>query len=345
MIVLTQEQAARLIWKDQFAHSVLRPLRLSDGRYALPESALTKPEHARWHNILRQGSIEADETLTFDAGTNTDSFFVDVDGTNMIVYIGNSRLRTFGYPAPNLFDIPTTGLYRFECRYNNDLRDPNETEYHDRKFGRRRSELLQQNNFFQDGETLWCSWTTILTDERDGLDQQNNAIIFQWHQPSSTIIPAPPMVVILNSGELGVVSRYTNTATTSLPTIHYVGPVPESWVITHYVMAGTLGENGHLDMWINGEKVVDEDAGIGYWLEPGGIVDYYVQAGIYMDNSRTVDSLYHANIEFGTVDLSDRIDNPLAVPAPEGGWPVTPDTPYPSDTLYPASNLYTGEAA
>ena len=96
MIVLTEQQAAQLLWKNQFRHSVLRPLRLTDGRYALPESVLTAPEHARWRALLSQGTIVAAGSLTFDTTDPDDFYFTTPSGVMMSLYTGGALPATFG---------------------------------------------------------------------------------------------------------------------------------------------------------------------------------------------------------------------------------------------------------
>lgn len=332
MIVLTEQQAAQLLWKNQFRHSVLRPLRLTDGRYALPESVLTAPEHARWRALLSQGTIVAAGSLTFDTTDPDDFYFTTPSGVMMSLYTGGALPATFGYPAPSLFDVPSPGLRRHEARYNPDVNSA------DHGHLRKRVELLQYSPAgYVSGDTVWASWSTIISDQRAGFDQAANTIIHQWHQHPSSALASPILDVTLNSGVLAINTRSSATGTTTQN--RYTGSTPATGVLTHFVIKGVLGYSGHLTVWIDGAQVYDGAMPLGYYSES---LPYLarIQSGIYMDNTRSVDVLYHANLEFGTTDLSARVDNPLPFPGTPEGWPVDPTALYPDDTLYPASNLY-----
>lgn len=339
MIVLTAEQAGKMIWKDQFSHAVLRPIRLSDNRYALPESALTQPEHARWRSILNAGSIEDSATLTYST-TSPTNYRPSVNGHQMYLRINTDDIdpASYGYPAPRLFDIPSPNLLRFECRHGNDLLT---TDYGN---NRRRVEI-SENDYetnYGSGDTLWDSWSTIITDQRAGFDMNATSIIHQWHHASnagfSTMYSPPPFAVILNNGQLTIGTRYGNGGV-SVGTTHYTGPAPDTGAITNFVVSALLGASGHINIWMNGEQIVDVDTPIGYYDESPPYLAY-VQTGIYMDNTHTVDVIYHANLEFGLTDLSARIDNPLPIPAPPEGWGTSTPVIYPADDLYPINNLY-----
>ena len=94
---------------------------------------------------------------------------------------------------------------------------------------------------------------------------------------------------------------------------------PASGAVTNFVLQGTLGVLGHWNIWVNGVQVVNVDTNIGYTVEA---LPYLarVTTGIYMDNVRSVDALYHANVELGLTSLSARIATPLAVTTPPDGW-------------------------
>lgn len=329
MIVLTDEQAGKLLWKDQFGHALLRPIRLNDGRYALPESVLTQPEHARWREILNQGSIESAGSLTFDSISDED-YRLDVDGVEMNLYMGEATPRSFGYPAPSLFDIPNTGLYRFEAQYNSDLGSI------DRSRNRRRVELLQYSpDGYQPGDTVWSSWSTIITDQRAGFDQGATTIFHQWHANPSSAHGAPILDFTLTGGVFYINSR--SSASSGATQNRYMATAPAANEITNFVVSGLLGSSGHLTVWMNGAQIYDGAIPLGYYSES---LPYMarLQYGIYMDNVHSADVLYHANIEFGTTDLSARVATPLPLPAPPEGWPII--THYPDTSLYPGTNLY-----
>jgi hypothetical protein len=88
------------------------------------------------------------------------------------------------------------------------------------------------------------------------------------------------------------------------------------------VVAGKLGQAGHLDVWLNGTQVVNVDTAIGYYLDPTTI-EYgyaYPHFGIYENNYFDPTIVYYANPEWGVTSLLDRVTNPLPVTVPPGGW-------------------------
>ncbi len=334
LIALTEVQAGQILYKDQFAYAALSPLRLTDGRYVVSAAALAQPEHAVWRSVLAAGTIVDSASVTIDSA-NVPQFMVTISGILLGLYMGETRPAFMGYPAPRLFDTPNTDLYRFEARYDSDPAS------RDRARLRRRVELIQSSPAgFQSGDTVWAAWSTIITDARDGFDQDTQALIHQWHQHPSSIYGPPPLGVVLTGGMLSVNNRSADSATNDQV---YLAAAPDSWEVTHFVIQGTIGQSGHLRVWINGEKVCDKDTHIGYW---GESLPYLarVTTGIYMDNVRTVDALYHANVAFGANDLSARVDTPLAIPA-QGSATWIDDTTgpivhYPDGDMYPATNLY-----
>ena len=336
MIVLTAEQAAQLLYKDQFADAILRPLPLTDGTYAVPETALTDPRHARWWSILKQGSIVSSGSLTFSSDRQT--FYIPVDEHNMFLYL-SSHPELFGYPAPSIFDLPADDLYRFEIRYNPDVGSLDSS--HDN----RRVELMQPDaDGYVAGQTLWASWSTIFNDQRDGFQGTYSTIIHQWHQDRTSVNVYPFLTVVLRDGGLEIGTRSSIDGGTFHT--HYYEPFePPSGIPTHFVLSGLLGNPGHLNGWLNGEQIINVDIPIGYYAEsplPPKLA--IIQFGAYMPNVRSVDVIYHANMEFGTTDLTSRIAAPLAINVPDDGFgdatTYPTSDPYPATDLYPATNLY-----
>lgn len=327
MVVLTAEQVGKFIWQDQTTYSHLRPLRLDGNTYALPVAVLDQPEHALWRSIFQRGQIVAASLLTVDSFSSYD-YRLAVDGLEMALDIGSTRPNVW-QPRP-VFTIPSPNLYRFECARNSDRPSA------DRKNGRRRVELAQVDGdfYFVDGDTVWASWSTVFTNQRAGLDGNNLSIFHQWHQHPDSAISAPPFAMYLDGGTMFIGSRNPSGGTEL-----YSAPAPASWVPVNFVVAVTLGEYGHVDVWIDGEQVVDVDTGVGYYGE-GLPYLAYVKSGIYMNNTSTVDVVYHANLEFGLSDLSARVDNPLPLPALRiNGWPITA-VPYPASNGYPSTALF-----
>lgn len=336
VIVLTEQQVGQLIYKDQFAHATLMPARLTDGRYILPLSTLTQPEHARFRPILKAGSVEDLSTLTVDT-SRRDGYYLTAPGDDALMglYIGGSTSAPFGYPAPSLFDIPATGLWRFECRRSNDLASPDRASY------RRRTEMLQNNpGGYQSDDIIWASWSLIITDQRAGFDANALTLIQQWHQhPEMSVSLPPPMAFVLDGGVLSLVNRSPDGATGSTL---WSRSAPASWEVVSFVMQCKIGADGFVKLWVDGNRVVDVSTNVGYTFES---LPYLIrmQWGVYMDNTYTVDALYHANVEFGTDSLYSRVDFPLDISAPPDGWPVTYTGRthlYPETTLYPDTALY-----
>lgn len=313
MIVLTSQQTAHLLWRDTFYDAKLRPLRLSDGRYALPESVLTDPRHARWRSLLKQGTTESAGGLTFSPPANGADYSTFVDGKEMYVQIG-APTETYGFPGPRLFDIPLENLYRFESHTNNGNESGGDKSHY-----RRRVELIQPDeDGYSDGQTLWAAWSTILTDQRDGFVGNNGTLIHQWHGDWASSGPGPVVWLTLDSGNLLINSR--SDVDNWVSHQHYSQPFsPTTGTPVNFVVSGLLGASGHLNVWMDGTQIVNVDTPIGGYIEPHTVLAF-MQFGIYMDNIRQPDVIYHANMEFGTSDLSARIASPISVSTPPGGW-------------------------
>jgi hypothetical protein len=346
LIKIPAEKAAEFIWKDQFSYAILRPLRDVDNFYYLPVTVLSQVEHSRWRTFLNQFPVVRSETVTITPVSYIASYDFRVNTYNqdnaddLALDIGSQHPEAWGYPAPNLFSMPAPRLYRFECRHNSDR------PAGDRKGGRRRVELVQYNDsgtYYDSGDTVWSAWTTILTDQREGIDGFNAGLFHQWHQAPGTHVPPPPFAMAFSGGQLFIQTRSSLDSGPGgfVNHTHYLGDAPESWVPQNFVVAATWGEFGHLDVWLNGEKIVDTDTPIGYYAEGLPYLGY-MKMGLYIDNTHTVDVLYHANIEFGMTDLSDRIENPLPLPPPGiDGWPGSPGPiVYPDTTVYPAHDVF-----
>ena len=314
MIVLTAAQTAHLLGRTNFADAALWPRRLNDGQYALPESVLTDPRHARWRSLLQAGTITAVGSLTFQAPVDSaaSGYSVLVDSKEMLINIG-TPWYSYGVPGPDLFDIPATNLYRFQVFHNN---DPNSADY---THNRRRVEFSTSDSAgYADGTTVWAAWSTILTDIRAGFQGNNGGIIHQWHNHHSSTAPYPPYWMGFSGGNLSVSSR--SSADGSAHT-HYSQPWnPATGTAVNFVEQITFGASGHINVWKDGTKIVDVDTPVGYYSEGLPVIAYPVW-GNYMDNIDTTnDVIYHANIEFGTSSLSARVASPTSVSTPPAGW-------------------------
>lgn len=301
--VFTAEQAANLIWRSQFQDALLAPRRLSDGRYALPESVVDDRRFALYRHLLTQGTVEADAGLTFVAADA--DFRIDQGGQPMYLSAGNVG-HAFGIPAPN--------VYRFELRQD-------ESGYGgDPANGNRRAELVSAGERYSAGQTIWESWSMVIGTQRAGFGTPDNlGIVHQWHSVDTTTSRSPIFGIGLTGGMLNVYTRSDLHGATRDD--HYTTPAPASGVVLNFVVAGKLGASGHLNVWINGIQVVNVDTPIGYYNDDAGARALaYPHWGMYMRNAPTVNVLFHANVEWGTSDLSARIATPLAVTTPPDGW-------------------------
>jgi hypothetical protein len=83
------------------------------------------------------------------------------------------------------------------------------------------------------------------------------------------------------------------------------------------VISGLLGQSGHITVWLDGTQIVNADAPIGYYNDDGGARALaYPHWGLHQTNVDAPSVIYHANMEWGTADLSSRVDTPLPVMTP-----------------------------
>lgn len=166
---------------------------------------------------------------------------------------------------------------------------------------------------------MWSSFSFVVGPSHgpfDGNAKQN--IIHQWHSVDTTENRGPVVRVELIDGNLEIRTQ-SDAAGTSI--VRYRALRPADGEVQNMVIAGLLGQAGKIRAWLNGTQIVNTDASIGYYEDDGGSRALaYPQWGLYQTNVDAPSIIYHANMEWGTTDLSDRISAPLAVKAPSGGW-------------------------
>lgn len=312
MIVLTAEQCGQVLLRDMYRESFLRPLLLTDGRYGIPDNVLNDPRQAHVRAILRQGTIVADNSVTLVASADQNYTLITVDGKNLYLGFatGFNWERAWPYPHHGPLTVVAPHLYRFEARYNDDHLS------YDWENNRRRVELAQPDTTGpQMGQTWWTAWSTILPDERTALNGPNGTLIHQWFKTGS----GPFVYVTIDAGQLALATR----SNAGVYTTRYNAAFnPATGTPQNFVMRGVLGEAGHLDVWWNGNQVLNLDVPLGFWdvPSPNDPAYLHIASGIYQQNVTERCVLYLANLEFGTADLSARIASPLAVTVPPGGW-------------------------
>lgn len=305
-LVFPSWRAANLWNRGVLPNAKMKPTRLSDYTYAVNEDTLTDPAFSLERPTLREGVVTADNTLTLADDSRAHHFFwIEVDG--QVCYLAaNDTDYALSMPADN--------VYRFEVRQN----DYSPTAS-DRLGNRRRSELISNQDQFDSGDTVWVSFSFFIpTDTAASFDTEipnyspnrDGATIFQWHAPAG-VSGGPWFNIELNNGNLEVVTRSSVTGN-AVPVIRYSDTRPTDGYLHDVVMEATLGESGQVSVWLDGTQIVDSPTiPVGHY-DSSSVIGY-PQFGIYQNNFDDPSVIYHANVEWGTDDLSDRVDNPLTV--------------------------------
>ena len=231
------------------------------------------------------------------------------------VIVDSQPMRRQAATRDYSFAIPAPNVYRFEVRKNDfGWRG-------DKANNNRRSELVSEGDRYYSGQTLWSSFSFVVGPEHgsfDGRSEHNQ--ITQWHSVDTDIKRRPVFDIQLKGGNLVVTTR-TETNKSELGNVHYSYLRPRDGVVHNVVVAALLGEEGHLDVWLDGTRIVDVETAIGYYNDDDGTRALaYPHWGIYESNVDDPAVVYHANIEWGLRQLSDRVAKPLEVTRPPGGW-------------------------
>jgi hypothetical protein len=184
--------------------------------------------------------------------------------------------------------------------------------------------MLQQG----EGTDLYYSWSTMFPAEYPNVTGSGMFQIFtQWHQ-AQNIGNAPPVVMNIVADEM----RLTNYITSAV-----LWHAPLNRGVWHdFIVHAKWSSDpsvGFLELWYNGEKVVDH--AYGPTLFPGTWV--YLKQGLYRNNAIVPTAVvYHDGMTVATA-LEDVLQTPPApgtTPPPSPTPP--PDTTPPTDTTPPA---------
>lgn len=292
------------------------PRLLRNGRYALPTSVLQDPEYAAAADLLSQW------THTDVAPADYDDEAAADDSSVFTFAVAGRLMRQVGRPSS--LTMPNPGVFRFEV-------EPDDFGgSFDSASGSRRSEIIARR---QDGVglgTVWSSFCLVLGDT-PGLSSAGRGIVHQWHSADEDARRTPVLFIDVANGQLSIrtcssARVYGDEATgaqtpeSGVQVLHYSTSVPSRGARTHVTLQATFGPDGHLNAWINGDQVVDKETPIGYFDDladgSGRSVLGYPHWGLYTTNRPDSEVVYVANPEWGIGnDLSDRIKNPLPVPA------------------------------
>lgn len=316
-LCFTPESASNLRYHGS-GSAKLEPVRLSDGRYAYSESALTDRRFAVQRPLLKAGSVEDDSTLTFLGAEEIN----DVDSGVIRLTIDGHACYLSAEMAAHAFSIPATNVYRFELRKD-------EANWYDLANNNRRSEIGMFNSVesFAKGETVWWSSSFVIGPDHEPFDAggTNHNALVQWKPMTFPVNGGHPvMVANLSGGNFEIYTRSDDAAPPNNKVTHYSAPRPVDGTVHNLVLTATLGEqtidSGHITVWLDGAQIVDADTSIGHYNEPNTTEYMFTRFGMYQTNVPSPCTIYHANPEWGTADLSARISTPLAVSTPPGGW-------------------------
>lgn len=280
----------------------LRPRLLTDGRYALPEAALTDPAYAAAASVLSGWSVETPTDYATITEQAKAPLFITVDGKQMFTAGRRAALT-----------MPHDDVFRFEVRANDFASLSDSTNKN------RRCEIISHQADGVGAATVWTAFSVILG-AHPGLSKTTHGIVTQWHSVDTSIARAPILSVNYASDGLKIrtASSASLTGGSGNYVVQYTTTRPAAGVKTHFVMQATFGELGHLNAWVNGTQVVNVDAPIGYYTDltdgSGRTILGYPHFGLYTANQPDTDIVYIANPEWGTADLSARIATPLPVP-------------------------------
>lgn len=293
------------------------PRLLRNGRYALPSGVLDDPAYASVTDLLSGWSMAHIADDDYEAAADEVG-----DASDFILAVDGKLMRQAG--RPSALTMPEPGVFRFEVR-----RDDFAGSY-DADSGSRRSEVVARQ---QDGvgeATVWSSFCLVLG-STPGLAQAGRGIVHQWHSVDDGGSGRTPVLFVdVANSQLTIrtcssAHLYGDDAVGSqnpqsgVQVPHFVTRVPEAGEHTYLTLRATFGAQGHLDVWLNGDQVVDADTPIGYYEDladgSGRTVLGYPHWGLYTTNRPDTEVVYIANPEWGHQSLAERISDPLPVPA------------------------------
>lgn len=268
------------------------PRLTADGRSAVSTNVVGKSSYSDLDSVFLRSSIEtvADWCSSLEAVTTLD---------NKPVYLSNVKKQyAVSEVQPNIF--------RFEV-HENDYATSN-----DLKNGNRRSEIVPlKTNGWASGDTLWMAFSVVRGPSPTMMLTDVPSRFGYCMQIHSGVSGMPP-VCVLNYAQ-GLLRVFTmSDASPGQFMVRHSQAIPEVGVIKNFVFAATLGESGHLSAWIDGVLSIDLDCPIGFYLSQSGSLGH-PQYGFYTKNWNTVDTVYLANIEWGSESLLGRVLSPTPV--------------------------------
>ena len=290
------------------------PRLLTDGRYALPATALQDSSYAVAAEMLSGWHLNdvGDDELDSQANSEGVAEFTFSTGGNLMRQVGR----------PSSLTMPSAGVFRFAV-------EPDDFGgTYDSDSGSRRSEIVARRQDGVGAGTVWSSFCLILG-STPGLSSAGRGIVHQWHSADEDARRTPVLFVDVANSEFTIrtcssAHLYGKNATGSatpqsgVQVVHYSASAPRAGEKMNITLQATFGKTGHLNGWINGDKVIDADTPIGYYDDlsdgSGRTVLGYPHWGLYTTNQPETDVVYIANPEWGTKDLSSRVNAPLFVP-------------------------------
>ncbi len=231
--------------------------------------------------------------------------------------VDSKPMDLFAAGVPHAFSQPAPNVYRFEV-HKDDFGWSG-----DSKNLKRRSELISRGERYRAGSTLWTSFSFAVGPDRkpfNGGSKQN--IIHQWHSVDTNKSRGPVVRVELIDGNLEIRTESDQKVKGGPQSVvRYRAMRPTDSAVHNLVISGRLGRDGHINAWLNGNQIVNADAPIGYYNDDNGKRALaYPHWGLYQSNVKAPSIIYLANLEWGTDSLAHRIQSPLPVEKPEGGW-------------------------
>lgn len=276
MLILTANQMLQVRVQYNKQH-LIRPRLLADGTFAVSENVLTDPYHSQVRSILEQGEV----TDTYASLTN--------NGSGEYLYI-DGKLCTVDADTYSWSIVPTSAGHKFKLI---------EGDY-------QRSEFVGRTDTFGPGDEVWQAFTFELND-REGFEDVSPppswGFVAQWHAPNTD--RSPVLYYDCGNDSFRIVTRSDDLGPDE-EEVHYTSSLPEGpmSVVTRFI----VGEDGELQVWLNGVEVVNVDVSIGFYEDSGDLC--YLQWGNYHQPEALTSSATVSNMRWGFDDLSSKINNP-----------------------------------
>lgn len=304
--------AALRPWSLQESGGIrLSPLLLTDGSYALPAEIASNARFAA--------------ALPFIAGWATatpapSDYVPQISGqltAQLELLVNGKTMRHVGRPAG--LTMPASNVFRFETHVNDFAGT------FDSNNANRRCEIVSDDPATRGvgAGTLWSSFCVILGNT-PGLTKTRSGplgAVHQWHSVDTSIGRSPPFHIDCSNNVMQIITRSSASVdgnSNGLAVQQYLGTIPAKGVRAFFVVQGTTGASGHLNVWMNGTQIVNVDTPIGYYTDltdgSGRTELAYPHWGLYTRNQGETDVVCIANPEWGTASLSARVDTPLSVP-------------------------------